>query len=46
MNKHKIDMTEGRMLPKLLRFILPLMLATALQLAFITPASGKRFPRR
>ncbi len=34
MNKHKIDMTEGRMLPKLLRFILPLMLATALQLAF------------
>ena len=34
MNKHEIDMTEGRILPKLLRFLLPLMLASVLQLAF------------
>ena len=31
---HEIDLTEGRLLPKLLSFSLPLMLSGILQLAF------------
>ncbi len=34
MNRNEINMTEGRLLPKLLRFIGPLALASVLQLAF------------
>ena len=34
MNRHEIDMTEGRLLPKLLHFLIPLMLSSLLQLAF------------
>ena len=34
MNRNEINMTEGRMLPKLLRFVVPLMLSSLLQLAF------------
>ena len=34
MKKHEINMTEGRMLPKLIRFVLPLMFSSMLQLAF------------
>ena len=31
---HEIDMTEGRLLPKLLAFTLPVLLSGVLQLAF------------
>jgi putative MATE family efflux protein len=33
-NKHEIDMTEGSLLPKLIMFILPLMLTNVLQVGF------------
>jgi putative MATE family efflux protein len=35
-NRHEVDMSEGRLLPKLLLFSLPLMLTNMLQLAFNT----------
>jgi Na+-driven multidrug efflux pump len=35
-NRHEINMSEGRLLPKLLVFSLPLMLTNMLQLAFNT----------
>ncbi|MBR4956472.1 MAG: MATE family efflux transporter, partial [Lentisphaeria bacterium] len=33
-NKYNIDMTDGGLLPKLLRFTLPLVAANSLQLIF------------
>ena len=33
-NKYEINMCEGRILPKLLKFAIPLMLSSILQLMF------------